>query len=47
MEFIADCGKFDAEIDKEIGKGKFTLAELEEETEPGAVAPLASRPQGP
>jgi hypothetical protein len=30
-EFIADCGKFDAEIDGEIGKGKFTLAELEEE----------------
>ncbi|MBP2527280.1 Chromate resistance protein ChrB [Rhodococcus sp. PvP104] len=30
-EFIADCGKFDAEIDKEIGKHKFTLAELEEE----------------
>jgi hypothetical protein len=31
LEFIADCGKFDAEIDKEIGKAKFTLAELEEE----------------
>ena len=30
-EFIADCGKFSAEIDAEIGKGKFTLAELEEE----------------
>ncbi|WP_405136358.1 Chromate resistance protein ChrB [Nocardia sp. NBC_01388] len=30
-EFLAECGKFDAEIDKEIGKGKFTLAELEEE----------------
>jgi hypothetical protein len=30
-EFIADCGKFDAEIDSEIAKGKFTLAELEEE----------------
>jgi hypothetical protein len=30
-EFLADCGKFDAEIDKEIGTGKFTLAELEEE----------------
>jgi ChrB-like protein len=30
-EFVADCGKFDAEIDKEIGKGKFTMAELEEE----------------
>jgi len=31
VEFVADCGKFDAEIDKEIDKGKFTLAELEEE----------------
>jgi hypothetical protein len=30
-EFVADCGKFSAEIDAEIGKGKFTLAELEEE----------------
>jgi hypothetical protein len=30
-EFLADCGKFDAEIDKEICTGKFTLAELEEE----------------
>jgi hypothetical protein len=30
-EFVADCGKFDAEIDSEIAKGKFTLAELEEE----------------
>jgi hypothetical protein len=30
-EFLADCGKFSAEIDAEIGKGKFTLAELEEE----------------
>ncbi|MDQ0383072.1 Chromate resistance protein ChrB [Amycolatopsis thermophila] len=30
-EFLADCAKFDAEIDKEIRKGKFTLAELEEE----------------
>ncbi len=30
-EFIADCGKYDAEIDAEIAKGKFTLAELEEE----------------
>jgi hypothetical protein len=30
-EFIADCGKFDAEIDAEIAKSKFTLAELEEE----------------
>jgi hypothetical protein len=30
-EFVAECGKFDAEIDAEIAKGKFTLAELEEE----------------
>ncbi|MFC5057531.1 Chromate resistance protein ChrB [Saccharothrix xinjiangensis] len=30
-EFLADCGKFDAEIDKEIRTGKFTMAELEEE----------------
>lgn len=30
-EFVADCSKFDAEIDKEIDQGKFTVAELEEE----------------
>ncbi|PEG38250.1 chromate resistance protein ChrB [Mycolicibacterium agri] len=30
-EFLAECHKFDAEIDKEIGKGKLTVAELEEE----------------
>ncbi len=30
-EFIADCGKFDTEIESEIVKGKYTLAELEEE----------------
>jgi flagellar biosynthesis regulator FlaF len=30
-EFLADCGKFDAEIDKEIRTRKFTLAELDEE----------------
>jgi hypothetical protein len=30
-EFVADCGKFDAEIAKEIRIGKFTRAELEEE----------------
>ena len=30
-EFLADCGKFSAEIDAEIAKAKFTLAELEEE----------------
>lgn len=30
-EFISECGKFDAEIDHEIGIAKFTMAELEEE----------------
>lgn len=30
-EFIADCGKFDAEIDREFAKEKFTFGELEEE----------------
>ena len=30
-EFTADCGKFEDEIAREIGKEKFTLAELEEE----------------
>jgi hypothetical protein len=30
-EFLADCGKFDAEIDKEIRAGTFIMAELEEE----------------
>jgi hypothetical protein len=30
-EFMADCDKFDAEIDKEIRNRKFTMAELEEE----------------
>ncbi|GAA0952598.1 hypothetical protein GCM10009550_33530 [Actinocorallia libanotica] len=30
-EFLADCGKFEAELAKEIAIGKFTLAELEEE----------------
>lgn len=30
-EFIADCGKFDAEIDKEFALQKFAMAELEEE----------------
>jgi len=30
-EFSADCGKFEAEIAKEVGKAKFTFAELEEE----------------
>ena len=31
VEFLADCAKFDAEIDKEIRIAKFTMAELEEE----------------
>lgn len=31
MEFQADCGKFEAEIAKEIAKSKFTFGELEEE----------------
>ena len=30
-EFVADCAKFDAEIDKELAIKKLTLAELEEE----------------
>ncbi|MFC0527868.1 Chromate resistance protein ChrB [Phytohabitans kaempferiae] len=30
-EFLADCGKFEQEIAKEIRTAKFTLAELEEE----------------
>ena len=30
-EFADDCGKFEAEIDKEFAKQKFTLGELEEE----------------
>jgi hypothetical protein len=30
-EFVDDCGKFEAEIDKEFAKEKFTLGELEEE----------------
>lgn len=30
-EFLADCAKFDAEIDKEIRNHKLTMAELEEE----------------
>ncbi|HEY5117796.1 MAG TPA: Chromate resistance protein ChrB [Nakamurella sp.] len=31
VEFVADCGKFDAEIDKELALRKLTMAELEEE----------------
>ncbi len=30
-EFIGDCAKFDAEIEKEFALQKFTMAELEEE----------------
>ncbi|MEC4019845.1 Chromate resistance protein ChrB [Streptomyces sp. H27-D2] len=30
-EFLADCGKYEAELAKEIRNAKFTLAELEEE----------------
>lgn len=30
-EFIGDCGKFQAELDHEIGQQKFTVAELDEE----------------
>jgi hypothetical protein len=30
-EFVADCGKFEAEIAHEIAKSKFTFGELEEE----------------
>ena len=30
-EFLAECGKFDREIDKEIRTRKFTAAELDEE----------------
>jgi hypothetical protein len=29
-EFLAGCGKYEAELDQEIRIGKFTLAELEE-----------------
>jgi sugar phosphate isomerase/epimerase len=30
-EFLAECGKYLAELDKEVAKGKLTLAELDEE----------------
>lgn len=30
-EFVAECGKFEAEIASEVAKEKFTLAELDEE----------------
>jgi|SRR5919197_1481041 hypothetical protein len=30
-EFLSDCGKYEAELDKEVRTAKFTLAELDEE----------------
>jgi len=30
-EFLADCGKYEAELEREVATGKFTLAELDEE----------------
>jgi hypothetical protein len=30
-EFLAECAKFEAELERETGQGKFTLAELDEE----------------
>jgi hypothetical protein len=30
-EFLADCGKYEAELADEVAKGKLTLAELDEE----------------
>ena len=33
QEFLADCDKYEAELSGEIEKGKFTLAELDEEEE--------------
>jgi len=30
-EFVADCGTFEAELAREVAKGKLTLAELDEE----------------
>jgi len=31
VEFLSDCGKYEAELAGEIAKGKLTLAELDEE----------------
>ncbi|MEV8125429.1 Chromate resistance protein ChrB [Streptomyces sp. NPDC085944] len=39
-EFLADCEKFEAELAKEIRTAKFTLAELEGGTVPGAAAAM-------
>jgi len=30
-EFVAECGKYEAELDDEVARGKLTLAELDEE----------------
>ncbi len=30
-EFVSDCGKYEAELNGEVAKGKLTLAELDEE----------------
>jgi hypothetical protein len=37
-EFLAECGKYLAEIDKEIATGELTLAELDEEEQSLASA---------
>ena len=31
QEFLAECAKYDAEIDREVAQEKFTIAELDEE----------------
>jgi hypothetical protein len=31
LEFISECAKYDAELDREITERKFTIAELDEE----------------
>ena len=31
VEFLSDCGKFHSELEREVAKQKFTLAELKEE----------------
>lgn len=31
VEFLSDCGKYEAELAREVAKGKLTLAELDEE----------------
>ncbi len=33
VEFVSDCGKYEAELAGEVAKGKLTLAELDEEEE--------------